>query len=108
MLTGCKLSTWSRIIKPTGLSLHLGGCYPPSRSGEKYLLAALYSRVGIRFRPVGSHALLPGKTISFMPEAIHRIEILVDQPTMTFNLYGKPNQAQQLEFEPIAQSAKTS
>lgn len=58
-------------------------------------------------RPVGSHVLLPGETISFMPAAIHRIETLTDQPTVTFNIYGEPNQAQQLEFDPIAQTAKT-
>jgi predicted metal-dependent enzyme (double-stranded beta helix superfamily) len=40
---------------------------------------------------VGEHILTPGDLITFVPDAIHSIESLGDQPTITFNVYGETN-----------------
>ncbi len=49
--------------------------------------------------------LTPGEIISFMPDAIHQIEALGDEPTISFNLYGETNYEQRFEFDPITQTA---
>lgn len=38
---------------------------------------------------VGDRILVPGDLISFMPNAIHSIEAIGNQPTITFNVYGE-------------------
>ncbi len=54
---------------------------------------------------VGDLILTPGEIISFMPDAIHQIEALGDEPTISFNLYGETNYEQRFEFDPITQTA---
>jgi predicted metal-dependent enzyme (double-stranded beta helix superfamily) len=44
-----------------------------------------------RVERVGDHILVPGDVISFMPDAIHSIKAVGDQPTITFNVYGETN-----------------
>ncbi len=50
--------------------------------------------------------LTPGEIISLMPDAIHHVEALGDQPTISFNLYGETNYAQRFEFDPVTCTAK--
>ena len=40
---------------------------------------------------VSDRIFVPGDVIAFLPEAIHSIETLGDQPTITFTLYGETN-----------------
>jgi len=40
---------------------------------------------------VSEHLLTPGDLITFVPDTIHSIESLSEQPTITFNMYGQPN-----------------
>jgi predicted metal-dependent enzyme (double-stranded beta helix superfamily) len=54
---------------------------------------------------VGDLILTPGEIISFTPDAIHQIEALGDEPTISFNLYGETNYERRFEFDPITQTA---
>lgn len=55
---------------------------------------------------VGDIILTPGEIISLMPDAIHSVEALGDEPTISFNLYGETNYEQRFEFDPVAGTAK--
>jgi predicted metal-dependent enzyme (double-stranded beta helix superfamily) len=47
----------------------------------------------------GELVLHPGDIISFLPDAIHQVKALGDEPTISFNLYGKTNYDQRFEFD---------
>jgi predicted metal-dependent enzyme (double-stranded beta helix superfamily) len=47
----------------------------------------------------------PGDIICFTSQAIHCVEAVSDQPTVTFNLYGVTDFSQRLEFHPEKSSA---
>ncbi len=55
---------------------------------------------------VGERIFTPGEIISFLPAAIHAVEALGDEPTITFNLYGETNYEQRFEFDPVACTAQ--
>ena len=59
-----------------------------------------------RIEPVGDRLLVPGDILCLMPDAIHQVEAIGDQPTISFNLYGETNYDQRLEFDPIQNRAK--
>jgi predicted metal-dependent enzyme (double-stranded beta helix superfamily) len=59
-----------------------------------------------RIEATAEGTLLPGDIISFTPEAIHSIEAISDEPTVTFSLYGETHHSQRFEFDPIAHTAK--
>lgn len=59
-----------------------------------------------RIEEVGEQILVPGDIISFMPDAIHHVEVMGEEPTITFNLYGKTDYQQRFEFDPITHTAK--
>jgi predicted metal-dependent enzyme (double-stranded beta helix superfamily) len=42
-----------------------------------------------RLVSTGEQILKPGEMICFLPQAVHQIEALGEQPTISFNLYGK-------------------
>ncbi|MEQ9551900.1 MAG: cupin [Coleofasciculus sp. G3-WIS-01] len=54
----------------------------------------------------GEQVLVPGDIISFMPDAIHHVEAMGEEPTITFNLYGETDYQQRFEFDPITHTAK--
>ncbi|MGB0564476.1 MAG: cupin [Spirulinaceae cyanobacterium] len=56
--------------------------------------------------PIGNCTLEPGDIISFLPEAIHRVEALGDQPTVSFNLYGITDYPSRFKFDPAAKTAQ--
>jgi predicted metal-dependent enzyme (double-stranded beta helix superfamily) len=37
--------------------------------------------------------------LCFLPDAIHQIEAIGEEPTMSFNLYGETNYDQRFEFD---------
>ena len=41
-----------------------------------------------------------------MPDAIHSVESLGDEPTITFNIYGETNFSQRFEFDTLTNTAK--
>lgn len=59
-----------------------------------------------RIEPAGDRILYPGDLISFVPDAIHSVEPLGDEPTITFNLYGVTNFQQRFEYDPVQHTAK--
>ncbi len=59
-----------------------------------------------RIEPVSEKILHPGDIITFTSEAIHCVEALGEQPTITFNLYGETRATQRFEFDPIHHTAK--
>jgi predicted metal-dependent enzyme (double-stranded beta helix superfamily) len=56
--------------------------------------------------PVGDRTLSPGDILCFMPEAIHHIEAISDQPTVSFNLYGATNYSERWQFNPVDGTAQ--
>ncbi len=54
----------------------------------------------------GEQILQPGDLISFTSDAIHNIEVVGDEPTLTFNIYGETKSSERFEFDPVAQTAK--
>jgi predicted metal-dependent enzyme (double-stranded beta helix superfamily) len=59
-----------------------------------------------QIEPIGEQILNPGDIISFTSEAIHHVEVISDEPTITFNLYGLTDYQQRYEFDPINHTAK--
>jgi len=58
-----------------------------------------------KIEDVGELVLNPGDTICFMPEAIHCVEALGDEPTVTFNLYGAADYQTRYRFDPASHTA---
>ncbi|NEP15926.1 MAG: cupin [Leptolyngbya sp. SIO4C1] len=52
-----------------------------------------------RLEKAGEQLLLPGDIIGFMPGAIHAVEPLGEEPTVSFNLYGETNFQQRYQFD---------
>ena len=50
--------------------------------------------------------LVPGDIISFTSEAIHSVEALGDEPTISLNIYGKTDYQRRFEFDPKLHSAR--
>jgi predicted metal-dependent enzyme (double-stranded beta helix superfamily) len=55
---------------------------------------------------VGEQVLIPGDILCLTPGAIHQIEVMDDEPTITFNLYGPTNYQQRFEFDPVDGTAQ--
>lgn len=53
----------------------------------------------------GELIVSPGDIISLTPDAIHNVEVMGDEPTVSFNLYGETNYDQRYEFDPINYTA---
>ncbi len=54
----------------------------------------------------GDIILNPGEIMGLMPDAIHHVEALGDEPTISFNLYGETNYQQRFEFNPVTGTTK--
>ena len=50
--------------------------------------------------------LSPGDIISFVPGAIHCVEAVADEPTVTFNLYGETKSKERFEFDIVNHTAR--
>lgn len=59
-----------------------------------------------KIEETGEVTLSPGDIISFTPDAIHCVEAVGDEPTVTFNIYGETDPNERFEFDPIKYSAK--
>lgn len=59
-----------------------------------------------KLEKVGEIILEPGDIISFTPDAIHSVEAIGDEPTVTFNLYGETKSKERFEFDLTTQTAK--
>jgi predicted metal-dependent enzyme (double-stranded beta helix superfamily) len=56
--------------------------------------------------PTAEVFLLPGDIISFTDGAIHSIEAVGEEPTVTFSIYGETHHSQRFEFDPMTHTAK--
>ncbi|MEA5535252.1 cupin [Crocosphaera sp. XPORK-15E] len=54
---------------------------------------------------VGEKILQPGDIISFTTEAIHSVEAVGDEPSVTLNLYGHTHAAKRFKFDPVNHKA---
>ncbi|MBE9228860.1 cupin [Phormidium sp. LEGE 05292] len=59
-----------------------------------------------RIERVGEKILEPGDIISFTPNAIHSVEAIGDEPTITFNIYGETNSKNRFEYDLETATAK--
>jgi len=59
-----------------------------------------------RIEYVGEKVIKPGEIISFTTDAIHSIEALGDEPTVTLNLYGETEGYKRFMFDRDRASAK--
>ncbi|MFN6536660.1 MAG: cupin [Nostoc sp. EkiNYC01] len=59
-----------------------------------------------KIESTGEITLFPGDIISFTPDAIHCVEALGDEPTVTFNIYGETDPKQRFEFDFLTHKAK--
>ncbi|MGJ3250571.1 MAG: cupin [Elainellaceae cyanobacterium] len=59
-----------------------------------------------RIEKVGEQILVPGDMIGFTPDAIHCVEALGDEPTISFNLYGVTAYDQRYKFDPDRHTAE--
>jgi predicted metal-dependent enzyme (double-stranded beta helix superfamily) len=59
-----------------------------------------------KIKTVGDILLAPGDILCLMPDAIHHVEALGDEPTISFNLYGETDYDRRFEFDPIQRTAK--
>ena len=59
-----------------------------------------------RLESAGEQILVPGDIIGFTPGAIHQVEPIGDEPTVSFNLYGVTNYKQRYEYDVNAETAK--
>jgi len=56
--------------------------------------------------PTAEVTLLPGDIISFTPDAIHCVEAVGEETTVTFSIYGETHHAKRFEFDPVTHTAK--
>ncbi|MBW4633715.1 MAG: cupin [Iphinoe sp. HA4291-MV1] len=54
----------------------------------------------------GELTLFPGDIISFTPNAIHSVEAVGTQPTVTFNIYGETHMRERFEFDHATHTAR--
>ncbi|NMG10875.1 cupin [Brasilonema sp. UFV-L1] len=54
----------------------------------------------------GELTLFPGDIISYTPDAIHSVEAVGNQPTVTFNIYGETHMRERFEFDTVTHTAK--
>ena len=59
-----------------------------------------------KIETAGELVLTPGDIISFAPGAIHSVEAVSDEPTVTFNLYGETTSKERFEFDTVHHTAK--
>ena len=55
---------------------------------------------------IDEYNFIPGDIIGLMPDAIHSVEPLGEEPTITFNIYGETDFPQRYEFDSINHSVK--
>ncbi len=60
----------------------------------------------VNVQRTGELVLFPGDIISFTPDAIHSIEALGDEPTITFNIYGETKMQERFEFDRNSHTVK--
>ncbi|MEA5583157.1 cupin [Nodularia harveyana UHCC-0300] len=52
-----------------------------------------------KIAPTGEIILSPGDIVSLTPDAIHSVEAVGEEPTVTFNVYGETDPQRRFEFD---------
>ncbi|GBO54693.1 hypothetical protein APA_2744 [Pseudanabaena sp. lw0831] len=58
-----------------------------------------------RIVQTGEHTITAGDILCLMPDAIHQIEAIADEPTISFNVYGVTDYAKRFQFDIAEQTA---
>ncbi|MGF1539044.1 MAG: cupin [Pleurocapsa sp.] len=58
-----------------------------------------------RLELIGEKILEPGEIITFMPDAIHSVEAMGEEPTISFNLYGRTDYPKRYQFDIVNHTA---
>jgi len=58
-----------------------------------------------RIESVDSYILTPGEIMTFLPDAIHSVEPLGDEPAITLNIYGETQVKNRFEFDSVNHTA---
>ncbi len=53
----------------------------------------------------GEHTITAGDILCLMPDAIHQIEAIANEPTISFNVYGVTDYAKRFQFDIAKQTA---
>ena len=61
---------------------------------------------GDKIEPTGEITLFPGDIMSFTPGAIHSVQAVGDEPTVTFNIYGETDPKERFEFDSVTHSSR--
>ncbi|HYW20400.1 MAG TPA: cupin [Nodularia sp. (in: cyanobacteria)] len=59
-----------------------------------------------KIAPMGEITLFPGDIVSFTSDAIHSVEAIGEEPTVTFNVYGETDPQERFEFDLVTHRAK--
>jgi predicted metal-dependent enzyme (double-stranded beta helix superfamily) len=59
-----------------------------------------------RITPVSDRLLSSGDILCLMPDAIHHVEAIGNEPTISFNLYGETDYRRRFEFDPDRHTAQ--
>lgn len=59
-----------------------------------------------KIKPVGEQLIMGGEIIGFMPNTIHSVTSVGDEPTISFNIYGETNYEQRFEFDSATHTAQ--
>jgi len=59
-----------------------------------------------RLELIGEQILEPGEIIGLMPDAIHSVESVGDEPTISFNIYGETDYKKRYQFDIEHHTAK--
>ncbi|WP_341525257.1 cupin domain-containing protein [Nostoc sp. UHCC 0302] len=59
-----------------------------------------------KIEPSGEITLFPGDIMSFTPGAIHSVQAVGDEPTVTFNIYGETDPKERFEFDSVTHSSR--
>ncbi|MEH1783631.1 MAG: cupin [Nostoc sp.] len=59
-----------------------------------------------KIEATGEVTLFPGDIISLTPDAIHSVEAVGEEPTVTFNIYGETDPNERFEFDLVSHQAR--
>ncbi|WP_414549178.1 cupin [Anabaena sp. CCY 0017] len=59
-----------------------------------------------KIAPTGEITLFPGDIVSLTPDAIHSVEAVGEEPTVTFNVYGETDPQERFEFDSFTHTAR--
>ena len=90
--------TWGVIFQIAGEDRH--------RFWQRVNLEGHVSVDSVHIEPTGEHILRPGDILSFHPNAIHQVETVGYENSLTFQLYGDTQPKSRFQFQPQSHTAK--